>query len=116
MPVIALEVAEKVQAIYKRASIPCVTKKRIIPKIKKCNQTFRGIMKSYQSKNTSADVFKTKLKKFKNDSKKLFDFASSKCEDLDFCSCAKEFKIPMLEKSLMKDRRTDRKMYIGNVI
>ena len=45
--VIASEVAEKVQAIYKRASIPCVSKKRMIAKVKEYHQTFRSIMKSY---------------------------------------------------------------------
>ena len=48
--IIASEVAEKVQAIYIRVSIPCVTKKRIITKIKDYNQAYRGIMKSYQSR------------------------------------------------------------------
>ena len=70
-------------------------------------------MKSYQSVKTSA-AFLTKLETFKNKSKKLFHFASCKCKDLDCCNCAKEFKIPVLERGFMKDQRTDRKMYIGN--
>ena len=111
--VIASEVAEKVQAIYKRALIPCVTKKRMIAKVKEYHQTFRSIMKSYQSKKNSA-AFQTKLEKFKDESKKLFDFASCKCKDLENCNCSKELKIPVMERSFMKDQRTDRKMYIGN--
>ena len=111
--VIASEVAEKVQAIYKRASIPCVTKKRMIAKVKEYHQTIRSIMKSYQSKKNST-AFQTKLEKFKDESKKLFDFASCKCKDMENCNCSKEFKIPVMERGFMKDQRTDRKMYIGN--
>ena len=111
--VITSEVAEKVQAIYKRASIPCVTKKRMIAKVKEYHQTFRSIMKSYQSKKNSA-AFQTKLEKFKDESKKLFDFASCKCKDMENCNCSKEFKIPVMERGFMKDQRTDRKLYIGN--
>ena len=86
--VIASEVAEKVQAIYERASMACVTKKTIIAKIKEYNQTFRCIMKCYQSKKSSA-AFQTKLENLKNESKKLFDFASCKCKEMDNCHCAK---------------------------
>ena len=46
--------------------------------------------------------------------KKLFDFASCKCKDMENCNCFKEFKIPVMERGFMKDQRTDRKMYIGN--
>ena len=113
--VIASEVAEKFQAIYKRSSIPWVTKKRMIAKVKEYHQTFRGIMKSYQSVKTSA-AFLTKLKRLKMKAKKLFDFASCKCKDLNCCNCAKEFKIPVLERGFMKDQRTDRKMYIGKFL
>ena len=111
--VFASEGAEKIQAIYKRASIPCDAKQRMIAKLTEYHQTFLGIMKSYQCVKTSA-AFQIKLERFKNESKKLFDFASCKCKDLDCCNCAKEFKIPVLKKGFMKDQRTDRKMYIGN--
>ena len=110
MSVIASKVAEKVQAIDKRASPLRVTKKRMVAKIREYNQTFRGIMKSYQCVKTSA-AFQTKFITFENESKKLFDFASCKSKDLDCCNCAKEFKIPDLERGFMKDQRTDLKMY-----
>ena len=43
---ISREVAEKVQAIYNKASIPCVTKKRIIAKIKEYHKKYQGLLKS----------------------------------------------------------------------
>ena len=85
----------------------------MIAKVKEYHQTFRSIMKSYQSKKNST-AFQTKLEKFKDESKKLFDFASCKCKDMENCNCSKEFKIPVMERGFMKDQRTDRKMYIGN--
>ena len=39
-------------------------------------------MKSYQSKKNSA-AFQTKLEKFEDESKKLFDFASCKRKDME---------------------------------
>ena len=101
VPIIASE-AEKEQAIYEKASIPCVTKKkRIIVTIKDYSQAFRGIMKSYQSRKNSA-AFQIILEKFQNDSKKLFDFAFCKCKDMSNCNCAKEFKISVLERVFHK--------------
>ena len=88
-------------------------KKRMIAKVKEYHQTFQSIMKSYQSKKNSA-AFQTKLEKFKDESKKLFDFASCKCKDMENCNCSKKVKIPVMERGFMKDQRTDRKMYNGN--
>ena len=41
--VIASEVAEKIQAIYKRASIPCVAKKRMIAEVKNTISHFEAL-------------------------------------------------------------------------
>ena len=110
---IAKEVAEKVQAIYNKASIPCVTKKRIIAKIKEYHKKYQGLLKSNQSRKNSA-AFQIKMDNFKNESNKLFDFASCKCKVIVKCKCVKEFKIPPLEREFMKYQRKDRKMFIGS--
>ena len=73
-------------------------------------------MKTYQSKKNSA-AFQTKLEKFKDESKKLFDFASCKCKDMENCNyCSKEFKIPVMERGFMKDQRLIAKCILGIVI
>ena len=110
---IAKEVAEKMQAIYNKASIPCVTKTRNIAKIKQYHKKYQGLLKSNRSTKNSA-AFQTKMDNFKNESNKLFDFASCKCKVIEKCKCAKEFKIPPLKREFMKHQRTDRKMFIGS--
>ena len=109
---IAKEVAKKVQAIYNKASIPCVTKKRIIAKIIEYHKKYQGLLKSNRSRKNSA-AFQIKMDNFKNESNKLFDFASCKCKVIEKCKCAKELISP-LEREFMKDQRTDRKMFIGS--
>ena len=111
--VIASEIATAVQEIYRKASIPCVTHKRIVAKIKEYHERYRKLLKIFNSrKDLNGD--ESKISRFYDDSKKLFDFVSCKCKTFDDCRCNKDLKIPVIERDFVVDQRNERRMFIGN--
>ena len=65
--------------------------------------------------NATIIALKSRLTKinFLGHSKKLFDFAHCKCDSFDSCTCHKDIKVPIIERSFLLDQRSDRKLYIG---
>ena len=81
--VIADELANKLMQIWKKASIPTVSKTRIVQKIRSYHNKWRNLQKPYQKrKNTKSYI--EKIEKFKEASTVLFDVAACKIMCLYF--------------------------------
>jgi hypothetical protein len=85
-------VAEKVIAIWKKASIPTVSTQRIIAAIGDLILLRRKLVKK-PKKNRNYPGFVVQLDKFKKKCSDLFDIAACKCPDLKSCSCALIYKV-----------------------
>lgn len=57
----------------------------------------------------------TKILRFKEEAKILFEIAVCKCKDNVTCTCSKELKVPIEERAFLADQRADRKMMIGSI-
>lgn len=85
---VANTVATKIMNLYSKASIPSVTKERIVQLINKYHDKYYKIRKSYHRDINKAD-FKKKIDDFKRDSALLFDMAACKCPIVVNCTCKK---------------------------
>jgi hypothetical protein len=86
---ICKDVARDVVKIYNIASIPPLTEKLIAPLLKDYHAKYQNLVKSYKNR-INVKSYKDKLDGFLNDSKKLFDFASCKCNFFESCICSKD--------------------------
>lgn len=110
---IVTPVARGIEKVWQNASIPVVSRKRIIQLIKNCHDKYMNLMKSYKARKTQ-NSFNEKLVTFRNSYNVLFDIASCKC-DSSSCHCEKTRKIPKPEQQFLLDQRTQRKMRIGGI-
>lgn len=110
---VASVVASKVEQVWKRASLPVLSRERIIKLILAYNKKYQNLIKPI--KGNISDFLQTKLDTFKSDSKRLFDISCCKCLDFERCSCEKKRKVPKVERAFLQDQRSDRKMQIGGV-
>ncbi|CAH0562821.1 unnamed protein product [Brassicogethes aeneus] len=106
-------VASKVEHVWKRASLPTLSRERIIKLILAYNLKYQNIIKPIKGKISK--FLQAKLNNFHKDSNKLFDISTCKCLDLERCSCEKERKVPKAEWSFLQDQKSHRKMKIGGV-
>ena len=112
-PVIFAKVAEEIEKLWRRASIPVVTHKRVLKLIQGYHDDYRKLMKPFKRRQVEANYI-AKLRKFQEEGQnKLFDIASCKCDS--FCCCDIYSKIPVEEKKFISDQRSVRLMIIGNV-
>lgn len=110
---IASAVAERLELIWQRASLPIVTHKRIVDMILSFHAKYKNIIKPMKSRHTP--FLNEKLQKFKNNAKRLFDICACKCSTFQSCKCPKERKVPAIEWPFIIDQRNNRKMVIGTV-
>ncbi|CAH0560405.1 unnamed protein product [Brassicogethes aeneus] len=111
--IVAEIVAQKLEKLWQRASLPVLSRPRIKDMIINYNNKYQKIIKPFKGRQNTN--FTAKLEKFKLDAQKLFDICSCKCSDKTSCKCEKSNKISALEWDFIKDQRGPRKMYIGNV-
>ena len=110
---IAKSLSEKIASIWKKASIPCITEKRIVKKIIDYQKSYRNILKSAHKKNIA---FKERSEAFCKEAKcKLFDVSCCKCDPITKCRCIKAMKVPKKEHAFLLDQRSTRKMMMGSV-
>lgn len=107
-------VAQTIEDIWMRVSIPTVLQSTIIKRIKNFRLKIRNLLKSYKKKRNVPN-YKQQLDDFRTQAKLLFDVAACKCPELLSCVCDKAFKVPVAERSFLKDQRSVRKMMIGPV-
>lgn len=107
-------VCDEIYNIWTTASIPIVSKKRIIQLLQE-NYFEKYLKLKRYPKRKRNDSFDNKLKCFLESSKKLFDVAACKCTSFESCSCIKHKKVPVNERSFLLDQRNYRKMVISGV-
>lgn len=106
-------VVSHVMNVWKRASIPTVSEKRIYDMLKSYHSKYVK-MKKLEVRKSEKNL--QKLKDFQTQAeKKLFDASACKCEDFQLCSCSRLSKVPLEEREFLIDQRTTRKMVIGSV-
>ena len=111
---VAAKVAERLEYIWHKASIPIVTKNRIKQMITAYNSQYRCLMKPYKAQFGKSAHYNKKFEVFKEMSLKLFDIASCKCVE-SVCSCPRDRKVPTNERAFLLDQRSCRKMIMGSV-
>ena len=111
---IAGHVADDLDSVWNKASLPTVSKTRIIQMIIAYHGKCRNILKPFKQKQNDPS-YKKKLLEFSIAAEILFDISTCKCANLDLCSCSKELKIPKNEHEFLVDQRTKRKMAIGPI-
>lgn len=103
-----------IESVWKKASIPVVSTRRIQDMIKKYHEKYRKIIKLLSAKGSANKL--EKVKTFRDDAKrKLFDICLCKCTELKRCNCSLSNKVPKEEQEFLLDQRTTRKMFIGSV-
>lgn len=107
-------VVSHVMNVWKRASIPTVSEKRIYDMLKSYHSKYLKMKKLVEVRKSEKNL--QKLKDFQTQAeKKLFDASACKCEDFELCSCSQLSKVPLEEREFLIDQRTTRKMVIGSV-
>lgn len=107
---ISEKVAQNIELIWLKASIPVVSHTRILQMIRSYHDKFMKLMKNIKRKNS-----KVVAHTFRNDAKsRLFDISACKCI-FEVCSCDKSRKVPPAEQAFLHDQRTLRLMAIGGV-
>lgn len=111
---IVKQVANKLVAIYNRASIPILSMERIKFMITSFKDKHKNLMKCYKQQKES-ESYKCKLISFSENAQKLFDIASCKCQKREHCSCIATKKIPLKEFEFLQDQRNERNLFIAGV-
>jgi len=111
---IAHNVASKLISLYEEASIPTLSKQRVVTMIQSYHAKYISI-KDVVKRIEKSETVKTKVEKFKEEAQVLFDIAACKCADFKLCSCSKEKKVPAKEQQFLTDQRSARRMAIGTV-
>uniref|UniRef100_A0A6P7HAI7 Uncharacterized protein LOC114349502 n=1 Tax=Diabrotica virgifera virgifera TaxID=50390 RepID=A0A6P7HAI7_DIAVI len=110
----AEETLDKVQLIWRKASIPMISYKTMRYILKRSLDEMKALNKSFE-RDQHKQTFSSHLSKFLEKSGKLFDVCTCKCSDLNSCSCVREKKVPVMEREFLIDQRTVRQMMIGNI-
>jgi hypothetical protein len=111
--IIVNDISKKVLLIWNRSSIPIISIINIQKRILSLKENHRMIQRNLGRINNES--FKKKLDDFKVHLNILFDIASCKCLNFEFCTCPREKKVPFLERNFLTDQRNDRKMFIGAI-
>src|SRR5277367_6083677 len=109
---VATEVAERIEEIWARASIPIVSRCRIVQLIQENRNKEQDLNKSY-SRDHNTEKYQAKLDAFSAKIDCLFDVATCKCSDFALCRCPSGKRIPEIERGFLVDQRTSRKMVMG---
>ena len=110
---IADEVAQKVEAIWRRGSIPTVSHTRIVQLfLTYHDKKYSSLLKNIKSRGKQEN-FQSKIKDLVNIAQvTLFDISACKCADLENCSCDKSRKVPIKERNFLKDQRNKKVLFL----
>ena len=96
------KVVSCVEEIWNKASIPIVSRNRILQMIRNYYDKYLKLLKHFKERHNE-DKYNEKINRFKEDGSRLFDIASCKCA-FDNCNCEKTRKVPVVEQSLLIDQ------------
>lgn len=112
---ISERLATEILDIWRKASLPTVSFKRVLQLIRSYHEKYRRLLKPYQDRRTNKK-YQEKITEFVTESQRLFDICSCKCKLTNSkCTCSKDSRVPKEEVSFLIDQRTTRKMMIGGV-
>ncbi|CAG9792722.1 unnamed protein product [Diatraea saccharalis] len=106
--------AQEILDIWQKASLPTVSRKRVLQLIRAYHDKYRRLMKPYHGRQTNKN-YQQKINTFTAESHTLFDICSCKCKLISNCSCSRDSRVPKEEINFLLDQRTTRKMMIGGV-
>uniref|UniRef100_A0A8D8THB2 Uncharacterized protein n=1 Tax=Cacopsylla melanoneura TaxID=428564 RepID=A0A8D8THB2_9HEMI len=107
-------VSSDVLKIWKRASLPTVSKNRVKKILQTYYSSYQALLKPYKGRQHDGK-YKQKMESFKKDAARLFDICSCKCTQINECKCPKERKVSKVEIEFLKDQRAKRKMIISSI-
>jgi len=110
---ITVVVAQQLETLWKRASIPHLSRKRITSMMQQYRLKINNLLKS---KSKNSDNFKSKVQKMRDmAAKTLFDISACKCLDFEQCTCTIKNKVPLAERDFLSDQRSERRMVIAGL-
>jgi len=112
---VAETVASKCEVLWNKATIPTIGHKRLVKKIRKNNKKYQNMLKPFK-KRKGDQKYQTKLKSYAAEcNSQLFDIAACKCYNEATCTCEREKKVPLVERTFLTDQRTMRLMIIVGI-
>lgn len=97
----------KIENIWKKASIPVVSHQRIVELIRIYHDKYNNLLK-VPIKRQTQEGFKKKVSDFREVAEsKLFDIAACKCNFMSRCTCEKDRKVPVEERTFLHDQRAE---------
>ena len=106
---IVAQVADNVNDVWIKASIPTVTIQRVKQKIESLHQNVRSLLKR-KGEAKDAGILLAQ-----QEGLSLFDISACQCLDFNNCNCPKQCRVPTLEREFLSDQRNERKMRIGSL-
>jgi len=107
---ISQKVAEDVERLWIKASIPVISHTRVVKMIRSYYDKFIKV-----KKNKKRSDYAAKADSFRRDAKnRLFDIAACKCLS-GACNCDKSRKVPHVEQDFLHDQRSVRLMIMSNI-
>ena len=112
---IAVTVANSIEALYEKASIPVISHKGVVKRILEFHNKYENLLKSFNKTKGTLKCSAETVASFKTKGKALFDVAACQCEPIESCTCEKARKVPQIEHAFLTDQRKHRLMVIGKV-
>ena len=110
---IAAVVAQRLEILWKKASIPHLSQKRITSMLQQYRHKMNKLLKS---KSKNRDNYKRKVQLLRDSARKdLFDISACKCLDFERCTCNLKNRVPLAECDFLCDQRSDRRMVIAEL-
>ena len=110
---IAAVVAQRLEILWKKASIPHLLRKRITSMLQQYRHKMNNLLKS---KSKNSDNHKRKVQLLRDSAhKNLFDLSACKCLDFKRCICKLKNRVPLAERDFLRDLRSDRRMVIAEL-
>ena len=110
---IAVVVSQQLESLWKHASIPHLSRKRITSMLQQYRLKMNNILKS---KSKASENFNNKVKAMQEFARNtLFDISACKCSDFSLCTCGPNCRVPTAERDFLSDQRSDRHMVIDRV-
>jgi len=107
--------SKRIELLWCKSSIPVISHKRVLERIKLFHDKYRNLLKPYSSRKNDTK-YAEKINRFAEEAENtLFDIAACKCLDVSLCHCANDMKVPLAERDFLVDQRNARKMMIGHV-
>jgi hypothetical protein len=112
---VAMKLAPIIEKLWHKASLPIISHKRVVEKIRLYHDKYRNLLKPLKSRQGDQS-YEAKIQCFAAEANsQLFDISACKCLDFQTCKCPLDRKVPTAERLFLSDQRSARNMMIGGV-